>query len=519
MDRPNVIVITTDQQRRDSLSCYGSEFTSTPHLDNLASEGVVCDRAYTTNPVCTPARASLFSGQYMTRHGAWNVGMNVPETTTMVSHRLGQEGYRTHYVGKTHFQCYMGTDQWPNRSPADAGSSSVESRTGDWESRYAEWKGPYYGFDEVELCLGHTTGGIAGHYGLWVKEKAGDSAQLEKFSEATPITDNPKFGGLALDWDLPTAWHNSTWTADRSIDFLNQSDPSTPFFLAIGFQDPHHPHALPSDFDDRVDPADVPLPRFTDGELDDKPSHFQLAHRSEIDESEFRGDFPVAGQGTSAGDASAVTEQDARNGRAYYYSMVRLIDQQMGRILRCLEERGLADNTIVVFITDHGELLGDHGLWLKGPFHYEELVNIPMIVRWPQGGISGGRRVAGLISLVDVVPTLLSALGEPVPDVCDGADALSLLRGESDAARDHAIIECTDDPRGLRLKTVVTASRKLTHYHGHDFGELYDLEQDPGELVNLWTDPAYGEDRLRLMASLVDHAEALERRQTRICYA
>jgi arylsulfatase A-like enzyme len=244
--RPNVIVITTDQQRRDSLSCYGSRFTNTPHIDGLASEGVVCDRAYTPNPVCTPARASLFSGQYMSRHGAWNVGMNVPESTTMLSHRLGQLGYRTHYIGKKHFQAYMGKDPSSNPSPADSASSSIESRQGDWEKRFAEWHGPYYGFDRVELCLGHTTGGLGGHYGLWVKEKAGGSSELEGLGNATPISESSRFGGRALDWDLPVAWHNSTWTAERSIDFLEKSDPSNPFFLAIGFQDPHHPHALPT---------------------------------------------------------------------------------------------------------------------------------------------------------------------------------------------------------------------------------------------------------------------------------
>ena len=508
MNRPNVIVVTTDQQRRDSLSCYGSPFTSTPHIDRLAADGVVCDRAYTPNPVCTPARASLFTGQYVSRHGAWNVGMNVPEETTMLSHRLAGLGYRTHYIGKTHFQAYMGKE------------ASRESLDG-WEQRFANWDGPYYGFDKVELCLAHTIGGIAGHYGLWVKEQAGRSGDddLTRFRTARPLSDGPKFGGRALDWDLPVAWHNSVWTAERSIDFLKSRDPSSPFFLAIGFQDPHHAHALPTDFEDRVSEADVPLPRFESGELEDKPPHFGLAHRGEIEQSAFRGDFPIAGQGASAGDSRAVPDVDARQGRAHYYNMVKLIDQQMGRILQCLDDEGLTDNTIVVFTTDHGELLGDHGLWMKGPFHYEELVRIPLVVRWPQG-LSGGRRVTGLCSLVDITPTILAALGEAAgDDECDGLDVMPLLRGDSDAVRDHAIVECTDDPQGLRLKTIVTENRKLTHYHGHDFGELYDLDEDPGELVNRWSDPAYQEDRQKLTAMLVDHAEKLERRVERLCYA
>ena len=507
MSRPNVIIVTTDQQRCDSLSCYGSDFTDTASIDRLAAEGVVCDRAYTPNPVCTPARASLFSGQYVSRHGAWNVGLNVPDDTTMLSHRLGGLGYRTHYIGKMHFQAYMGRER------------SRESLQGG-EPDFAAWRGPYYGFDSVEICMGHATGGLAGHYGLWVQEQAGGAAaEIEALRVGRPLAAGPKFGGRAFDWDLPVAWHNSVWTAERSIDFLRRSDRATPFLLAIGFQDPHHPHALPTDFRDRVDAAEVPLPRFASGELDDKPPHFALAHRGELEQSEFRGDYAIAGQGSSAGDSRTVTEGDARLGRAHYYSMVKLIDQQMGRILQCLDEEGLADNTIVVFTSDHGELLGDHGLWMKGPFHYEELVRIPLIVRWPRGQLSGGRRVRGLCSLVDIAPTILSGLGEAVPAVSDGVDALPLLRGETAAVRDHVLVECVDDPGGLRLKTVVTDNRKLTHYHGHAFGELYDLDVDPGERVNRWDDPSYQEDRHRLMALIVDHAERLERRVERLCYA
>ena len=506
MSRPNVIIVTTDQQRADSLSCYGSDFTNTASIDRLAADGVVCDRAYTPNPVCTPARASLFSGHCVSRHGAWNVGLNVPDDTPLLSHRLGSIGYRTHYIGKMHFQAYMGRER------------SRESLQGG-DTDFAAWDGPYYGFDRVEICMGHATGGLAGHYGLWVEEQVGGSAaEMDALRSGTPVSEGPRFGGRALDWDLPVAWHNSVWTAERSIDFLRRSDRATPFFLAIGFQDPHHPHALPTDFRDRVDVGNVPPPRFTEGELDDKPPHFALAHRGEIEQSEFRGEYAIAGQGSSAGDSRNVTEADARLGRAYYYSMVKLIDQQMGRILQCLDEEGLADDTIVVFTTDHGELLGDHGLWMKGPFHYEELVRIPLIVRWPQGQLTGGRRVSGLCSLVDIVPTILSGLGEVAPDG-DGVDALPLLRGESETVRTHAIVECVDDPRGLRLKTAVTENRKLTLYHGHPFGELYDLEADPGELVNRWDDPCYREDRQRLTGLIVDHAERLERRVGRLCYA
>jgi arylsulfatase A-like enzyme len=263
----------------------------------------------------------------------------------------------------------------------------------------------------------------------------------------------------------------------------------------------------------------VPLPRFVEGELADKPPHFDLVRRGAFDDSAFRGTYPLAGQHRNP-PYHDLPEQSVRNARAYYYSMVALIDTQIGRILSHLESSGRLNDTIIVFTTDHGELLGDHGLWLKGPFHYEELVRIPFIVAWP-GGFPAGSRVDDLVSQVDVVPTILDAAGAAplAPSIIDGVSLLDLLRGRRLAKRPAVVVECVDDPAGLRLKTVVTARYKLTHYHGHEFGELYDLEEDPGEARNRWSDPAYAGARSELLGTLVDHAERLERRATRFSYA
>ncbi|MCG9126497.1 sulfatase-like hydrolase/transferase [Candidatus Poribacteria bacterium] len=147
---PNILIITTDQQRTDTLSCYGSPFTDTPNIDRLAADGVCLERAYCTNPVCTPARASIFTGKYVSRHGAWNVGMNIPEDEPMISHRLSEVGYRTHYIGKAHFQPFGASPE-----------NSIETRNNT--ERYPDFQGPYYGFETIELALGHATYGIAGH--------------------------------------------------------------------------------------------------------------------------------------------------------------------------------------------------------------------------------------------------------------------------------------------------------------------------------------------------------------------
>ncbi len=477
----------------------------TPGTDRLAAEGVVCDRAYCTNPVCTPARASLFSGRYMSRHGAWNVGTSVPEDTVMIMHRLAAQGYQTHNVGKIHFQP-MGMHV--------PGLPSVEAIR-DWEHRFPAFQGPYYGFDRVELALGHTSFGLAGHYGAWVRDHA-DGQTLEALNAATPRS-RSLFGGEAYDWALPTRLHNSVWTADRTIAFLEQHNPARPFFLAVGFQDPHHPHCVPTDYTGRYTPESVCMPRFTPGELDDKPPHFLSAHHGRLKADGVEGAYMVAGQG-QGGDYHHVSDADARLGRAYYYSLCRLLDEQLARILDALDRQGLAENTIVIFTTDHGELLGDHGLWMKGPFHYEELIRVPLIVRWP-AGLPAGRRADGLISHVDLVPALLDAAGQPQVADLDGVNALPLLRGETAAVRDDLLVECTDDPTGLRLKTIVTPAHKLTVYHQRDTGECYDLAADPGEIKNLWNAPAHAATRQRLLRRLVDHMEPLERRAPRLSYA
>ena len=502
-NRPNILLITTDQQRTDSLSCYGSRFTHTPNLDRLADEGALFERAYCVNPVCTPARASIFSGRYISRHGAWNVGMSVPAEELFISHRLAALDYRTHHIGKAHFQAFGGSAQ-----------QSMET-TGHWEEWYPAFAGPYYGFQTAELAFGHSSYGITGHYGAWVRAQV-TAEEFRSFGNVTPRS-SFYFGGEAYDWRLPLRFHNSIWTADRTVAFLEQWDAAQPFLLAVGFEDPHHPHCVPVEFTERVAPEDVPLPDYDDGELDDKPAHFQHARIGTLEQAPTRGEYAMAGQGGGA-DFRQVSEEDARLGRAYYHTLVRLIDQQMGRILDALERTGQADNTLIIFTTDHGELLGDHGLWMKGPFHYEPLVRIPMLLRWPHG-FAGGQRLSSLINQVDLVPTILSAIDAPCPEECDGFNALPLLRGEAPTIREATLIECVDDPRKLRLKTIVTHNRKLTWYAGQDYGELYDLECDPREKVNQWDNPAYATEKARLLGQLLGMMEPLEKRAPRYAYA
>jgi arylsulfatase A-like enzyme len=500
--RPNVILITTDQQRKDSLGCYGSDFVHTPNLDRLAREGVQFERSYCTSPVCTPSRASIYSGKYVSKHGAWNVGTTLSEEEACLPHLLKESGYQTYHIGKLHFQPFL--------APAEQSKETVP----EWAKLYPEFTGPYYGFDQIEMCMGHTTNGVAGHYGDWVRKKTG-TAQFPHESLASS-----SFGGEAIKWDIPSGCTNTDWVRERTLAFLDeQVNVDQPFFLSVGFQDPHHPHALPDEYAQDLHPELMPLPQFTKGELDDKPPYFNEVHNGRWSKDHpLHGRYAMAGQGFDSYNYHEVTEEDARLGRAYYYRMVELIDQAIGDIMRSLDERGLTNDTIIVFTSDHGELLGDHGIWMKGPFLYEQLISVPLIFSW-KGSLKVNKLNSDMISLVDLTPTLLSLCNLPIPEDMDGLDMSTVLQQGESSPRQAALIEHIDDPSKIRLKTVVTDRYKMTVYIGQSYGELYDFVEDSGEIINLWNNPEYMEIRQDLYGKLLLELENIEKRADRISYA
>ncbi|MCR2822984.1 sulfatase family protein [Lederbergia panacisoli] len=498
--KPNVILITTDQQRKDSLGCYGSDFVTTPNLDKMAEQGILFNRAYCTSPVCTPSRATIYTGSYASEHGAWNIGMNVPKVQPFLSECFQESGYKTHLIGKAHFNAYNSTSE--NSKEPDS----------DWENHFRSFHGPYYGFDQVELTVAHTLGGVKGHYGLWVKDKSGKT-EYESVRKA-----KRSFGGEAYDWDLPMELHNNSWIVERTKEFLKDSiNEKNPFFLSIGFQDPHHPHAVPKERVEEIQPEKIPLPKYNEGELDDKPPHFQSVREGRWNDDALKGNFWMSGQ-ASGFDYRNIEDQDAKLGKAYYYKMVEMVDEAMGEILLTLDNLGLSENTIVVFTSDHGELLGDHGIWMKGPFHYEQLVNVPLLIQW-KNHLPAGKKINSINSLVDIAPSLLSLCEIPIPNEWNGLDCSQVWIGNLQEHRERALIEYVDEPQKLRLKTIITARYKLTYYSGESYGELYDLQDDPGELKNLYHDSSYQEIKQNLLMNLLDEIESTEMRAHRYTYA
>lgn len=496
---PNVLCIVTDQQRHDHLSCSGNPVLRTPHIDGIAARGVRFERAYVNCPLCMPGRATLFTGRTPRGHNVRTNGIPLDPSIPTLPQALAEAGYRTHSVGKLHLRCF-------NRVSGlalDQHDPAVHTEVRDlWlDGRLDELPTPYYGLQTAEFVGGHGSG-VFGDYLNWLRREHPQAVPLlaKEHARLPP-------SGADQSWKsaLPAELHNSTWIADRTIDFLRQAgQDQQPFFLWCSFPDPHHPYCPPAPYDSRYDPADVRLPIRRRGELDDLAPFFRRIYNERVQ---------VSGRGAP----THIADEAMREIIAHTYGMIGLVDDQVGRILDALAAEGLDRETIVVYLSDHGDMMGDHWLLNKGPFHFEGLLRVPFIWSWP-GHFPQGVTVDGLASLLDFAPTLLDLCAVPIPEgptppqpeadqmlpPWPGRSLAPLLRGERDSVQEAVVVENDEDYLGLRLRTLVTDRYKVTTYAGQPFGELFDLAEDPDELHNRWDDPAYRSIREELRLGLLD---------------
>lgn len=464
--RPNILVFFTDQQRYDSLGCNGNSFARTPHLDALAAGGARLSNHIVANPVCMPSRASLFTGRFPNAHHVWTNGVPLPASERTLPQILQGLGYDTASFGKLHF----------TPSLAFPGPGLPESKAAWADGAMDDWHGPYYGFDHVELILGHGEGTLGvGHYANDIRRRFGDlTGQLGQAQRGEAIRDS-------FPSALPLEAHHSTWVADKAIGYLREARrEDRPFFLFCSFPDPHHPFTPPQPYASMFDGADLPGPHR--GDLTAKPEHYRIEAKRD-------------GNGQRIGPEH---DDDLRAATARTYGMVSLIDDSVGRVLATLSEKGFDDNTIVVFTSDHGELLGDHGLLRKGPFPCRSLLRVSCVVRAP--GVSpAGTVVSSPTSNTDLLPTLVGLAGGQVPGMVLGRSLEAALRGK--AGPESALSMGWSAPdNGCRHQSLFTRRWRLSWFPGLDDGELYDLDADPHELVNLYHDPGYRHvrDELRL---------------------
>lgn len=469
----NILLITSDQQHWNTIGAFNKEI-STPNLDRLVREGTTFTRAYCPNPTCTPTRASIITGQYPSQHGAWTLGTKLPETVPTVGEEFIKNGYRTALIGKAHFQPLRGNEEFP----------SIEKYPlcNDLDF-WRKFDDKFYGFEHCELARNHTTEFLVGqHYAIWMEDKG-----LENWRDYF----EPPVGNLDQDakrkWPIPEEYHYDAWIAERTnamLESYKENDEN--FFLWASFLDPHPPYFVPEPWDTMYDPEKLTVPEITAGEHEHNPPHYGLTQEQNPDFSE----YTESGFGLHGFHSHLHDSEELKKDIATYYGMISLMDKYIGKILDKVDELGLADNTVIVFTTDHGHFYGHHGLIAKGAFHYEDMIKVPFIVRYP-GKVPAGRISDSMQSLVDLAPTFLNMVDITVPRSMTGLVQSDAWYGNKDRIRNHIICENHHDPTTVNLKTYVDDRYKLTVYYNHTYGELYDLKEDPNEVNNLWDNPDY----------------------------
>jgi arylsulfatase len=274
---------------------------------------------------------------------------------------------------------------------------------------------------------------------------------------------------------------------NEAISFINEKREG-PWLMSVNPFDPHPAFDPPLTYLQKMDVEAMPMPLFREEELTTQLAFTGIDHQTEIPRS------PL--------------DYDARRMVAAYYAQILLIDDQVGRLLNALDASGQRENTIIIFTSDHGEMLGDHGLLQKGCRFYEGAVHIPLIMSWP-GNFMAGLRSSALVELTDIVPTLLEILEIPIPESIQGRSLLSLLTGHSDPTFHREFVRCEyhdalDRQYASHANMIRTDQYKLVVYHGHTTGELYDLRQDPEEFHNLWDDPTAQDIKNKLLKQLFD---------------
>ena len=491
--RPNILFITSDQHRWD---CFGFEQRQvrTPHLDALAKSGTRFSNCVTPCVVCQPARSSILTGMLPYTHGVIDNGIDLPEETGRLGFggQMTNAGYMTALLGKAHFA-----------------SKATEAPTGSPECQYSspnygdDWNGPYQGFEHVELMvMGHFSRRappvhisampfeppVGQHFERWFHSR-GEPGEARKLYEAS--TDGS--GMLAAQtWksSLPQEWHTSPWVADRTIDFLKTvAKADAPFCVWASFPDPHHPFDCPAPWNEMYSPDQVDLPKNRHRDLDVRPWWHQKLYGSEetISPEEFTNN-----KTGGAARANAQTDKQLRHMTSNYYGMISLMDHHIGRIMASLTQLGLSDNTIVIYTSDHGDLLGDHGLTLKGPTLYESLSRVGLIASGP--GVSKDKVVDDPVSTLDIAATMYDYAGVQKPEQAQSQSLRGLLE-ENGETRDVAYSEWFAGHQrygvDLDLRMVRTKRYKGIFEALSNEGELYDLEDDPDEMVNRFHDSAY----------------------------
>ena len=454
---PNIIFIITDQQRFDTIRALGFPYMDTPNLDKLVSEGVTFTQCHISAPSCAPSRASLFTGYY-------------PHTTGILKNAdlwrhswvefLADAGYHCVNVGKMH--------TFPFETPLGFHERYVVEN----KDRYLE--GRYY-FDEWDK--GMRMRGL-------VKQ------QRELYRKRHDYGD--RLG--AFEWELPEDMHSDVFVGNMATWWIESYPRTEPLFMQIGFPGPHPPYDPIPRYAKPYLKRELPLPEVTEEELASQPPPFSAMrqHNTEVDHD-------------SIVHLLNPTREQLHRQRAYYLANVTMIDEKIGEILEALGSGGYLDNAIIIFTSDHGDCLGDHGHSQKWTM-YDIITQMPLIV-WSPGRFQGGRQIDDLCQQMDIAPAILELAGVDVPETMEARSLLPALRGDSWEARDYVFAEHPRDGilQNVDFMTMVRSREwKLVHFLGESFGQLFNLAHDPGEIHNLWDEPSVETKKHELIKELLE---------------
>ena len=509
MKKPNIVLFITDQHKADHLGTYGNPVVQTPNLDKIAAKGWRADRFYVASPICMPNRSSLMTGRMPSVHGARHNGIPLNLNSRTFVELLQENGYATSLIGKSHLQNMTGKGpHWPRATDTPTkGEARIELK-GNYDQEWGPyWRAdpnydletPFYGFNRVDLAIDHGDQ-VGGHYWQWLEKNHPDIAKIAGPEQAIPTPDYELCQAQqAWRTRVPEELSTNAYIADRAREQIRDyAANDQAFFLMCSFPDPHHPFTPHGQYWDMYDPDQVDLPE----------SFYASTTRPATPAVQWlydQRDQAKAMKHTPA--VFSCTEREAREAIALNYGSITHIDSVIGEVIAELEKTGVADNTIIIFMSDHGDYLGDHQLLWKGPIHFQSVIRTPFI--WYDPTLTQHAQASqALASTIDVAPTLLERIGITPYNGIQGCSLLDVITGKKKTVRNALLIEEEGqrimfgfDSR-VRMRTLLYEHYRLSVYEGNDWGELYDLSQDPMELHNLWDQPEHAHLKTKLLHEL-----------------
>ena len=472
---PNILWYCTDQQRYDTINALGNKYINTPNINKFMKNGFAFKNAYVQSPICTPSRASFLTGRYpASTHAHRNGAEHFPDHEVLVTKILKDAGYDCGLIGKLHL------------ASAEGG---VEKRTDDGYDTF------YYSHDSTSKLEPETN-----DYKRWIIEEK--KQNLKKLFE--PVNN------FCCD-GVPEEFHQTTWCTEMAIKFINKKRKG-PWMLSINPFDPHPPFDPPKEYRKRYNPEDIPGPLFKLNDIE-RQKKFQEVCQQAVNAVNPEGkNSPPPPEGMYKNPGN--WPPDSFNGKvvkAHYYAMIELLDKHFGRLINYLDEINQLNNTLIIFHSDHGEMLGDHGLIYKGSRFFEGLVHVPLIFSWP-GKIKSDIVSSALVELVDLAPTILDVAGIDIPYYMQGKSLYKKMCSGKDIDFHKPVVvsefnDSLGSPRIVRdtHATMTFDGRyKTIIYHGLGFGEIYDLKKDPGEFNDLWEKGINDSLKLKLMHTHID---------------